>query len=264
MKLIKVKTRRLLPPRDDIYPILNKYLPKLKEGDVLLITSKILAIHQGRCVGISETRKSDLIDQEADYSLPAYTVGGSEIILTIKDNILIPSAGIDESNGNGYFILWPKNTNRLCKEICTHLKKKNKIKKLAVIATDSHTTPLRWGTSGISIGFYGLSPTFDYRGKKDIFGRKLKYTQSNILDSLAAMGVLLMGEGAEKVPIIIIRNANFIKFTTKPTHKNFLIPPKKDLYYPLLKIFSARGGSASGGKKDRLSGLSARTTIIGG
>jgi dihydrofolate synthase / folylpolyglutamate synthase len=240
MKFIKIKTRCLLPPRDDIYPILDKHLPKLKEGDVLLITSKVLAIHQGRCIGTSESRKSDLINKEADYSLPTYAISDSEIILTIKDHTLIPSAGIDESNGNGYYILWPKNNNRLCKEICNHLKKKCKIKKLAVIAADSHTTPLRWGTLGISIGFYGLEPTYDYRGKKDIFGRNLKYTQSNIVDSLAAMGVLLMGEGGEKVPMVIIRDADFIKFTNKPTHKNFLIPPKKDLYYPLLKIFSKK------------------------
>lgn len=50
MKFIPVKTRRVLPPKDDIYPILDDFLPKLREGDIIFITSKILAIHQGRCV----------------------------------------------------------------------------------------------------------------------------------------------------------------------------------------------------------------------
>src|SRR5258708_22706784 len=202
MQFIKVKTRTFLPPKDDIFNLLDEHLPKLKEGDVLLITSKVLAIHQGRCV---KSRvgdgKSSLITKEADYILPKRSIVGSDIYLTIKDHTLIPSAGIDESNGKGYYILWPKNTNLLCKQICTYLKKKHGLKKLAVVATDSHTTPLRWGVSGISIGFYGLEPVYDYRGKKDIFGRKLKYTQANIVDALSSMAVLLMGDGAEKMPM---------------------------------------------------------------
>lgn len=240
MQFIPVKTRKFLPPKDDIFALFDEHLPELKEGDVLLITSKILSIHQGRCIGKSENRKSEIIRQEADYSLPAKMIKGSEIVLTIKNHTLIPSAGIDESNANGYLILWPKNTNRLCKQVCNYLKKKYRLKKLAVIATDSHTTPLRWGTSGISIGFWGLKPLFDYRGKKDIFGRRLKYTQTNVVDALSAMAVLLMGEGAERVPMVIIRGAEFIKFTGKDTYKKFVIQPKKDLYYPLLKIFNKK------------------------
>jgi dihydrofolate synthase / folylpolyglutamate synthase len=239
MKFIKIKTRKILPPKDDIYPILDKYLPKLNEGDVIFITSKILSIHQGRCVKNAKCKmqKLKLIKQEADYLLPKNIVAGSEIILTIKDNTLIPSAGIDESNANGYFILWPKNINRTLIEIRKYLLKKYRLKKLAVIATDSHTTPLRWGTQGISVGFCGLEPLYDYRGKKDIFKRKLKYTQSNIVDALSSMAVLLMGEGSEKTPVVILRGAKFIKFTNKDTYKKFIIHPKKDLYYPLLKIF---------------------------
>lgn len=240
MQILPIKTRALLPPKDNIFPLLNKHLPKLKEGDVLLIASKILAIHQGRCVPVGKVDKLKLIKKEADYSLPKHKVAGADIMLTIKDSTLIPSAGIDESNGSGYFILWPTNTNALCKQICQYLKKKHKIKKLAVIATDSRTTPLRWGTTGISTGFYGLKPLRDYRGKKDIFGRKLIYTQSNIVDALSATAVMLMGEGNEKTPMVIVRNADFIKFTNKNNYKKFLISPKKDLYYPLLKIFKKK------------------------
>lgn len=242
MQILPIKTRKLPPPKDNIYPVLNQHLPRLKEGDVLVVASKILAIHQGRCVAKLKVKseKLKLIQQEADYSLPMNKIGGSEIILTIKNNTLIPSAGIDESNGNGYYILWPKNSTKLCKEICGYLKKKFKIKNLAVISADSHTTPLRWGTQGISTGFFGLNPLSDYRGKKDIFGRKLKYTQSNIVDALAVMAVLVMGEGAEQTPLVIIRGADFVKFTTKNIYKKFIIEPKKDLYYPLLKIFEKK------------------------
>jgi dihydrofolate synthase / folylpolyglutamate synthase len=237
MQLLPIKTRKFFPPQDDILAELDKRLLKLKEGDILVIASKILAIHQGRCIKVQDAKKSDLVKRESDYSLPGYMIGESEIILTIKDYTLIPSAGIDESNGNGYFILWPNLVNGLLKQIVTRYKNKFRLKNLAAIAVDSHTTPLRWGTQGLSIGFFGLEPLFDYRGKTDIFNRKLKYTQRNLVDTLADLGTLMMGEGGEQVPVVIIRAAKFVSFTNKDTYKKLVIDPKKDLYAPLLKPF---------------------------
>lgn len=241
MQFITIKTRKFLPPKDDLFEALDKSLPKLKNGDVVFITSKVVSIHQGRCVELThKSHKAELIEQEADYSLPKRKVSKYSIYLTIKNNILIPSAGIDESNAKGYSILWPREPYKAAQEICSYLKKKFQIKKLAVIITDSHTTPLHWGVTGISIGFFGLEPLFDYRGKKDIFGRKLNFTQKNVVDGITATAVLLMGEAAEQTPLAILRGANFIKFTNKPTHKKFIIDPKKDLYAPLLKPFLQR------------------------
>ena len=238
--ILPIKTKKFLPPKDDLYAAL-KHLPKLSEGDVLVIASKVLAIHQGRTLEIkAKNEKRKIIERESDYYLPMNKVAGSEIILTIKDHTLIPSAGIDESNGQGYYILWPKNSSAEAKRIALYLKKQDKIKKLAVIIADSHTTPLRWGTQGISIGFFGLEPLKDYRGAKDIFGRALKYTQSNIVDSLANLGVMMMGEGKEQTPLVIVRGMKNLKFTNKDQHQKLVIDPKKDLYYPLLKIFKKR------------------------
>ena len=238
MKCIKIPTRVLLPPKDDIFQVIDSYIPQLEEGDVLLITSKILAIHQGRCVKITGSISKDkLIIGEAERYIPRSRVPGKAALLTLKEHTLIPSAGIDESNGNGYYILWPKHTNRLLKIIATYLKKKCNITNLGVIATDSHTTPLRYGVLGISIGFFGLEPLYDYRGKPDIFGRELRHTKTNIVDALAAMGVLLMGEGDERVPMLIVRGATFVKFTNRNNYKQLVIPPEQDIYYPLLKVF---------------------------
>lgn len=226
------------PPKDDIYKIIDEYLPPLQEGDVLLITSKVLAIHQGRCVKITdEIKKDDLIKQEAEKFIPREQRANEAVILTIKEHTLLPSAGIDESNGNGYYILWPENINALAKELCGYLKKKFNIKKLAIIITDSHCAPLRYGVIGISIGFCGLEPLKDYRGKKDIFGREIQMALSNIVDAVSAMAVLLMGEGNEKTPMVIMRNADFIKFTDKDGYQKLVIPGKEDIYYPLLKKF---------------------------
>lgn len=238
IECLQIKTRQILPPQDDIYPVLDEFLPPLKENDVLIITSKILALHQGRCVKIGEgVNKDALIESEAELFIPRSQVPNMAATLTIKENTLIPSAGVDESNASGYYILWPKEVNKLVKEICLYLKKKHNLINLAVIATDSHTIPLRWGVLGISIGFFGLEPLYDYRGKEDIFGRKLKITQKNIVDALAVIGVTVMGEGNESTPMAIIRGAEFVKFTDEDTYQKLIVPRQTDIYKPLLDRF---------------------------
>ena len=237
MKFIPVKTRAIMPPRDNIYPILDTSLKTLKEGDVLFITSKVLAIHQGRCVMVAPGIKERLIKKEAERYAPSHLRSWKNLYLTIKEHTLIANAGIDESNANGYYVLWPRGSTKLAKEIRAYLQKKFHIKKLAVVVTDSHIIPLRHGTFGISIGFYGMKPLYDYRGTPDIFGRLLKHTTKNIVDALAAMAVLLMGEGNEQTPMMVLRGAKFIVFTDKDTHRQSVVAPKNDLYAPLWKDF---------------------------
>lgn len=237
MQFLPIKTRKFLPPKDNVLEELEKQLPKLKNGDILFVTSKILAIHQGRTAPINKTQKKKLIFQEADSIIPGPKFKGQRFFLTIKDHTLIANSGIDESNGNSHYILWPKHTQKLLKEIWSDLKARYKLKKFGVVTTDSRLSPLRTGVTGTSIGFFGFEPVNDRRGMPDIFGRKLKVTQINIVDAMSAMAVLLMGEGKEQTPAIILRGAPFIKFTGKNTYKKFVINPAKDIYAPLLKPF---------------------------
>lgn len=238
MKILPIKTRKFFPPKDDIYDLLRS-VRKLQEKDVLVITSKVLAIHQGRCIEISKNmKKLDLIKKEAEY-YKLSKIKQQKFVLTIKNHVLALSAGIDESNSNGYYVLLPKNVNKLLKEIWLYLRRKHKIKNLGLIATDSHTFPMRRGTLGVAIGFYGFEPQKDYRGKKDIFGRKFVFTQTDIVDALAVTAVYKMGEGSERTPLAIIRDID-LKFTNKPTYRKLVMPLKSDIYYPLLKTFNIR------------------------
>jgi coenzyme F420-0:L-glutamate ligase len=235
----------MLPPRDDLYPVLDASLPRLRDGDVLFITSKIVAIHQGRCVKMAagaaaaSAQKTCLIKKEAERYAQSHLRSWKNLYLTIKESTLIANAGIDESNADGYFVLWPRNSSAVAKEIKRYLQKKFGIKKLAVVITDSHIIPLRRGTFGISIGFSGLEPLYDYRGAPDIFGRLLQHTTKNIVDVLAAMAVMLMGEGDERTPMLIVRDAKFVVFTDKDTHRESVVAPRNDLYAPLWKSFKA-------------------------
>jgi dihydrofolate synthase / folylpolyglutamate synthase len=238
MRFIPIKTRPFLPPRDNIYPILDESLPKLRDGDVLFITSKVLAIHQGRCVKITPSvKKDELIKKEADRYAHSHLKTWKNLYLTVKDHTLIANAGIDESNANGYYILWPRRPSSLAKEIHSYLTKKFRIKNLAIIVTDSHILPLRQGTLGVSVGFFGMEPLYDYRGKPDIFGRLLKHTTKNVVDALSTMAVLLMGEGAEQTPLLLLRGAKFITFTDKATYRKSVVAPHNDLYSPFWRTF---------------------------
>lgn len=181
--------------------------------------------------------KDELIKKEADFYLDRDKVPKGHVILTIKNNILIPTAGIDESNGNGYFILWPKSPFSTAKQIYNFIKKNYRLNNFGIIISDSHCTPSRWGTLGVSIAYYGFYPLKDYRGTKDIFKRKMKISQSNVADALAAAAVFVMGEGSEQTPIAIIQDIDSVEFKEfDPTDSDPLeINKDDDIYAPLLK-----------------------------
>lgn len=238
MKVKAIKTRKFLPPKDDLWKLLKK-IKLLKENSVVVITSKVVAIGEGRCVPLKKATKDELAIKEADQYLPREKSPNGVILHTIKNNMLVASSGIDESNGADYFILWPKDPKKSAKKIREFLRKKFKIKNLGVIITDSRLVPLRRGVVGISIGYFGFKPLRDYRGKKDLFGRKFEMETSNLPDSLATAAVLEMGEGSESTPIAIITEINGIEFIQKEYKpksfdESFEISSKEDMFYPFL------------------------------
>lgn len=209
VQFFSINTRVLLPPKDDLFRVLDdSSMNPLEEGDILMISSKILAIHQGRCVRKMGVDKLALIRQEADREIcPIH-----DPCITIKDRALIPNSGIDESNGNGYYILWPHKVGELLRDIHQFFCQKFHIKKLGVLSVDSHVLPMRAGTVGISQASFGFLPTKNCIGERDIFGRELKISQINIADCLAGMSPILMGEGAECRPMVVARGVQGIDF----------------------------------------------------
>jgi len=233
MKITPIRTRIIKLPKDNIFDIFDNL--KIKNGGIVVVTSKIVSIHQGRCVPINSVKsKDDLIVKEADYYIPRKNVPGNAAILKIKNSNLIASAGLDENKNAGYYILLPDKPEKIAKEICLHLKKKFSLKKLAVIITDSHTTPLKFGVTGFCLGFFGLEPFNKYFDKN---GEEIVASRVNIIDSLAAAAVLEMGEQSEQTPLAIIKDTRNIKFTDKETFQQTVMTFEKDIYYPILKIF---------------------------
>jgi len=241
MQFIPVKTRPLLPPQDDIYPVLDESLPALRDNDIVLIASKVISIHQGRCIPMGDVAdKDELIKQEAEAYIDRVECPGGYVVLTIKGHTLVASAGIDESNTNGYYSLWPERVNAIAKDIRDYLQKKFGLAQLAIIITDSRFMPLRYGAVGVAIGGFGINPIRDYRQTPDIFGRMLIMSRSNVVDSLASAAVLMMGEGDEQIPIVIARDVPRIDFTAEDIFGELFMPVEEDIYYPLLKKFYER------------------------
>lgn len=241
MQIKAIKTRLMKPPKDDLYGVISAAVKKIPENSVFVVASKVVSLHQGRCLLKEDVpHKDELIRQEADRYLPRDLTPNRAVVLTIKNNILIPTSGIDESNADGYYILWPKRSDKFARELYVWLRKKYKIKNLGVLIIDSHTVPLRRGVMGIALGYFGFLPIRDYRGQRDLFGRKFKMSTVDVVDSLATAAMLVMGEGNEGTPLALIGDVAFVKFTDKPyqpdkKRSSLEIHWKEDLYGPLLR-----------------------------
>lgn len=224
---------------NNIFTILDTCLPNIQENSVVVITSKIISICQGRVVkNDGSVDKNNLIRSEASLYMEDANSKQWGIVLTVKNDTLIASSGIDESNGNGYLILWPKDIEKTASAIWKHLRAKYHVKQLGVIITDSHTTPLRWGVTGIAIGWCGFVPLNNYIDQPDIFNRKLHVTKASVLDGLASSAVLVMGEGQEQTPLSVISDVPFVQFMDRPPTtkevKSLHISITEDIFSPLL------------------------------
>ncbi len=238
MHITPYKTPKLSGPQS-LQALIDAYIPVLHEQEIVVVTSKIVSICYGDVVrNDGSLDKKDLIRQEADYYLGERYPTPYGHMITIKNSVLIPSAGIDESNGDGNFILWPRNLPQRTNQLWEHIRQQRGLRQVGVIVTDSKTTPLRWGTSGIGLSWCGFAAFKDYRGTPDIFGRQLRTTKTNVLDGLAAAAVLIMGEGNEQTPLAVISDLPFITFQERmPTQEelaNLAIELTDDIYAPLL------------------------------
>lgn len=219
--------------KDDLFSFVTSYLKKISEESVIVITSKIVALSEGRTAFIKDSEtKEKLIRKESEIAIPTKYVW-----LTVKEGMVMASAGIDDSNANGKLILLPKDSFRTAKTIRQKLKQKYNIKKLGVLITDSRTIMLRSGVTGVALGYDGFCGFKDYRNKPDIFGRKFKFSRTNIADSLATAATLVMGEGNEQQPLAVIKKAP-INFCDKINRRELRIDIREDMYNPLFsKIF---------------------------
>jgi len=234
-----VKTDRVLPGQFAIHEVLDKSLEQLSDKSVVVVTSKIISLCEGRVVPIGSINKEQLIEQESDYYLPSEN-SKYNYHFSIIDKTLIAAAGIDESNGDGNYVLWPKDLQTSVNSIRKHLREKFGLKDLGVIISDSTCMPLRRGTLGIALAYSGFEPVKNYIGLPDLFNRPFEVSRAGIANGLAATAVLAMGEGTEQTPIVILEDLGFVNFLDRdPTPEDlegfFLENMDEDLFEPFFK-----------------------------
>ncbi len=222
-----IKTR-VFKEGGDLFAFVTSYLPKIRERSVIVVTSKIVALSERRTAIIEdEHTKEKLIRAESEFAVETEYVW-----LTIKDGMVMASAGIDESNADGKLILLPKDSFKAARVLRKKLKQKYGLKEIGVLITDSRTIPLRAGVTGVALGYAGFRGVRDYRGTPDIFGRILHFSRTDVADSLATVAVLVMGEGKEQQPLATIKDAP-IEFRDTISRKELHIDIEDDMYRPL-------------------------------
>ena len=230
--LIKAIKTRIFHESEELFPFILKYVKKIPEKSVLVVTSKIVALSEGRTVEYkNKKQKIALIKQESDFSLK------NNFLFSIKGGMVTPFAGIDESNGNGKLVLLPKDSFKSAEVLRKKLMLKFRLKNFGILITDSGFIPLRNGAIGLAVGYAGFEGVKNHIGKKDIFGRILKMSKTDVADSLATTAVLSMGEGRERTPLALITGAPVV-FTDKIKRNEIIINPKKDIYAPLFNKLS--------------------------
>ncbi len=235
MQIIPIKTRKIYPEDSLLEAFaegLKKAQVKLQDGDIVAVVSKVVALTEGELVHIGSTKDSkkklkNLIKEQSGY---IFNTKSNEFLLTVKNGILTPNAGIDQSNiPEGYAITWPRDSYASAKKMRKHIQEKTQLKKIGVLIFDSCIMPLRNGVVGISLGYSGFQGVEDYRGKKDLFGKVLRVTQKNLADGLATAATLVTGEGSESTPFVIIRGAP-VKWKNTINMSEMNCQPKECLY----------------------------------
>lgn len=237
MKVTSVRTERITAGATELLPLLERVIADVEEGSVIAVTSKIVSLCEGRVIPLDEIDKDELVMRESDLYLPA-SISKYHHHFTITNNTLIPMAGVDESNGDGEYVLWPTDAQATASQVRAWAKRRFGLSRIGVIITDSTCHPLRRGTNGIMLGYSGFRALNDYVGRPDLFGRPFAVSQADVAGGLAAAAVLQMGEGAEQTPIAILTDLPFVHFQDRdPTAEELasvIIPLDEDLFAPFL------------------------------
>jgi coenzyme F420-0:L-glutamate ligase / coenzyme F420-1:gamma-L-glutamate ligase len=213
-------------PGDDLAEILTASLESahlaLEPGDILVITSKLLSKAEGRFVDlrtVTPTERACAVAEKTrkDPRMVELILSESTAISRMRPDVLIvrhrlgftlANAGIDHSNvgrdADAWVLLLPEDPDRSAAQIRQRLGRLTGVAP-GVVISDSHGRPFRIGTVGVAIGVAGLPAVWDKRGQRDLYGHELRITVTGLGDELAAAAGLITGQGAEGLPVVLVR-----------------------------------------------------------
>jgi len=201
---------------DDLAALLQAGLARVGSaaGDVLAVAQKIVSKAEGRSIRLADVTPSPaaralaeetgkdpaLVELILSESVRVVRARPNLIIVEHKLGFVMANAGIDQSNvgDEGHALLLPVDPDASAAALSARLG-------LPVVITDSFGRAWRRGTVGVAIGVAGLPAMLDLRGQPDLFGRELRVSITGFADEIAAAAGLVMGQGAEARPAVLVR-----------------------------------------------------------
>lgn len=219
---------------------------RLRTGDVIAVAQKIVSKAEGRTVALASVTPSaqaQSLAQEVqkDPRLVELILSESVRVVRSRPNVLIvehrlgfvmANAGIDQSNvapqdGVERALLLPRDPDGSAEALRARLSTKHGVT-LGTIIIDSFGRPWRRGTVGVAIGAAGLPALLDLRGNPDLFGRALQVTITGFADEIAAAASLVMGQGDEAQPAVLVRGLTWTAAANPAAE--LVRPPAEDLF----------------------------------
>jgi coenzyme F420-0:L-glutamate ligase/coenzyme F420-1:gamma-L-glutamate ligase len=197
----------------------------LDDGDVLVVSQKIVSKVEDRALDLAEVEPSDRAVQLAreagkDARLVEVVLRESRRVLRAERAVLIvehrlgfvcANAGVDHSNvrEDGEWVLrLPENPDASAAALRRRLETWSG-KRIGVLIIDSHGRAWRMGTVGVAIGVAGFPALVDLRGHEDLFGYRLQVTQVGLADEIAGAASALMGQADERRPVVHVRGVPY-------------------------------------------------------
>jgi coenzyme F420-0:L-glutamate ligase/coenzyme F420-1:gamma-L-glutamate ligase len=226
---------------DDLAGLLSAAMARaglaLQSGDVFAVAQKIVSKAEGRSIALASVQPSAAARELAaqtgkDARLVELILSESQYVVRARPNLIIvkhrlgfvmANAGIDQSNigVDGHALLLPRDPDGSAAALAARLG-------LPVVITDSFGRAWRRGTVGVAIGAAGLPALRDLRGQPDLFGRTLMVSITGFADEIAAAAGLVMGQGAEGQPAVLVRGLSW-SGTQNPASE-LLRPAQEDLF----------------------------------
>ena len=217
----------IVRPGDDLAALLTPALAlrKPQPGDVLIVTSKIVAKAEGRFVNLRQVTPSPralalaavtqkdprLVEVILSESREVSRAGPNVLITRHRLGFISANAGVDHSNTSAdpdVVLLMPSDPDATAAHLHERLSSTFGVH-LPVVICDSHGRPHRLGTVGVAVGVAGMPGVEDWRGRVDLFGYRLQHTEIGLADMVASAATLVMGQAAEGVPAVLMRGLRF-------------------------------------------------------
>jgi coenzyme F420-0:L-glutamate ligase len=216
----------------------------LRRGDVLVVSSKYVAIGQGRVYhleAVSALGDARAIALEAGSQPEFVELALREssrflghalgMVITARPEGITPNSSIDRSNApGGAVVLPPSRPFRTADEIRWKLERAAD-GPVGVVIADSRVLPMRRGTVGVAVAYSGLEGVLDERGSPDIFGRRLRHTYRAIADGVASAAELVMGESGEMTPMAVVSGLGDLVDAVAHSSRETYVSPSECLYF---------------------------------